>query len=132
MQNSNDADGVSRRRNVYRRVAFVLALTVIGLWIKFAAGIFFRSGTLPAPGGIMMPIFYCVVAATAARAAVRDEPLVLIIAGAFSFFPGGLFLVFIPGTTRFIALCDLTLVVLGVLLLRSHSGKDVDAEEATS
>lgn len=118
------------RRNLYRGAAFVLALIVIGLWITFAVGVFAGGGTLPAPGGIMLPVFYCVVAATAARAAIKDEPLVLIIAGGLSLVPGGLFLVFIPGTTRFIALCDVTLVVLGVALLRSHPGKDVDAEES--
>jgi hypothetical protein len=78
----------------------------------------------------MLPIFFCIVAASAARAALRDEPVVMIVAGGLSLMPGGLFLVSMPGFTRWIAVFDVAIVALGVLLLRSHPGDDLEVSDS--
>jgi len=62
-------------RLLLRSVAGVLALVAVVLWILFAIEIFGFSVTIPAPSGIMLPLFYGGVAAGAAWAAIRDEPV---------------------------------------------------------
>jgi len=104
-----------------RSVAGVLALTAIALWILFALEVFTLAGTMPAPSGIMLPMFYGGVAAGAVWAAVRDEPVVLVITGGISLFPAGLFLLMFPWPARGMALIDIALIVLGVLLMRDRS-----------
>jgi len=115
---------------LYRALAFGLSVGLIGLWIAFSYGIFTRADRMPAPAAIMLPIFYCSVALGAARAALKDEPIVLIIAGGVSLMPMGLLLLLIPGPSRWIAAFDVALIALGVLILRSHPGRDADAADA--
>jgi len=107
------------RRLLLRSVAGVLALVAVVLWILFAVEIFGLSGTIPAPSGIMLPLFYGGVAAGAAWAAIRDEPVVLVIAGGLSLVPGGLFLLMFPWPARGMALIDIALMVLGIALMRN-------------
>jgi hypothetical protein len=106
-------------RLVQRSLALVLALATIGLWFLFSAEIFALSDGMPAPGGIMLPLFYGSVALGAAFGSVRDEPVVLVLAGGLSLFPGGLLLLMIPGPSRLIALIDIALIILGVWMMRS-------------
>jgi len=115
---------------LYRALAFGLSVGLIGLWIAFSYGIFIRADRMPAAAAIMLPIFYCSVAIGAARAALKDEPIVLIIAGGISLLPMGLLLLLIPGPSRWIAAFDVALIALGVVLLRSHPGQDEGVEEA--
>jgi len=103
-----------------RGVAGVLALAALALWILFAVELFSLSGGMPAPSGIMLPLYYCCVAAGAFWAAVRDEPVVLVLAGGISLVPGGLFLLMFPGPSRGVALIYIALIVLGVILMRSR------------
>jgi len=103
-----------------RSAAGMLALTGVALWVLFAVEVFTLSGTMPAPSGIMLPLFYGGVAAGAVWAAIRDEPVVLVIAGGISLVPGGLFLLMFPWPARGMALIDIALMVLGVILMRQR------------
>jgi hypothetical protein len=103
-----------------RCVAGVLALTALVLWILFAIELFALSEGFPAPSGIMLPLYYCCVAGGAFWAAVRDEPVVLVLAGGISLVPGGLFLLMFPGPFRGVALIYIALIVLGVILMRAR------------
>lgn len=105
-------------RLVQRSIALVLALAAIGLWIGFAVQIFALADGMPAPGGIMLPFFFGSVALGAVFGAARDEPVVLILAGGISLFPGGLLLLMIPGPARWIALIDVVLILLGLSMIR--------------
>lgn len=115
---------IPHRRLLLRSVAGALALAAVVLWILFAIEIFGFAGTMPAPSGIMLPLFYGGVAAGAVWAAIRDEPVVLVIAGGISLVPGGLFLLMFPWPARGMALIDIALMVLGVALMRHQAVPD--------
>jgi hypothetical protein len=108
------------RRTLLRGLGAIVAASLVVLWILFVRNIFLMSELRPAPAAFMFPIFFFTLAVSGGVAAVRDEPIRVIIASALSLFPAGLLLAFIPGPSRLIAILDLALLVIGVLLLRSE------------
>lgn len=82
---------------------------------------------MPAPALFTLPIFFFSLAIWGLVAAVRDEPVKLILAGVLSFVPIGLYLLFMPGFARWIGILDLGLVGVGVALLRETGQADAHA-----
>ena len=108
------------RRDVLRGVVVAVAATLIVLWIRFGYVVFTTTQYRPAPAAIMLPVFFCVVALGAALAAVQGDAIKIAIAGGISLLPMGFFLLLFPGSARFIPLLDMTLIALGVILMRSE------------
>lgn len=107
------------RRNLLRGAGVLLAFGLMALWLVFAWEIFTAAGTLPAPGGIMLPLFFCSLGLGAALAAVRGEGAIVALAGALAL-PISLLLLPFPGVTRGIGLLDLGLIAVGIALMRAH------------
>jgi len=97
-----------------------MALTLLALWIALVLHLFSASGNQPAPAVIMLPVLFFSLAIWALVSALRDEGMVLVLAGGLSFVPIGLFLLFMPGFARWIGFLNLGLVAAGIALLRSE------------
>jgi hypothetical protein len=108
------------RRTLLRGLGAIVAASLVVLWILFVRNIFLMSELRPAPAAFRFPILFFTLAVSGGVAALRDEPIRVIIAGALSHITAGLLLAFIPGPTRLIAILDFALLVIGVLLLRSE------------
>lgn len=111
-------------RPVLQGTAVVLALSLFPLWMGLIHYVFAAAGNRPAPAILMLPILYFCLAVWAIVAAVRDDGVVLALAGGLSFVPVGLFLLFMPGFAPWIGLVNLALVAIGVLLLRTDPGAE--------
>lgn len=105
-------------RGVLRGVGGVIALALLILWVFLVRYLFQQSGNQPAPAVLILPLLFFSLAISAGVAAIRDEPMVMVIAGGLSLFPVGVFLLFMPGFARWIGILDICLVALGVVLLR--------------
>jgi len=116
------------RRTLLRVLVVVVAVSLIALWIRFAHGIFTGSQSMPAPAGIMLPVFFCVVALGAGMAALRGEGVSVALAGGISLVPMGLLLVLFPGSPRMIGMLDLSLIALGILLMRTEGPGEPTAD----
>jgi hypothetical protein len=114
---------VSRLPLQLRALAGGAALALLGLWIALVAWVVMEAGYRPAPAVFMLPIFYLSLIVWAGVAAVRNEPVVLILTGGLSFLPTGLILLFMPGFARWIGILDLTLVAIGFTLLRLETSE---------
>lgn len=71
----------------------------------------------PPTGAILVAVLFVGLAISAANAAVRDVPIVVLLTGGLSLVPMGLYLSLFAGAGRMIALCDLGIVAFGVALL---------------
>ena len=107
-------------RPLLRGLAVLVAAGLVILWALFVRNVFLMSDLRPAPAAFMFPILFFTFAISGGVAALRDEPIRIIIEGGLSLFPAGLLLAFIPGPSRWIAVLDLLLLVAGILLLRSE------------
>lgn len=107
-----------------RILAALVATGLVVLWVLFVRSIFLESDLRPAPAAFMFPILFFALAITGGIAALRDEPIPVMIAGGLSLFPAGLLLAVIPGPTRLIGIFDLTLLLIGILLFRSEPPVD--------
>jgi len=106
-----------------RGAAILQALVIIILWVALVWYLFGASGNQPAPAVIMMPFLFVSMAVWAMLAAIREDPIVLVMAGGLSFVPIGLFLLlFVPGPFRWIGILDLGLVATGAALLMLDRG----------
>jgi hypothetical protein len=123
------SSGTIVRRNVLRGVVIVVVATLIALWIRFAYELFNATQSRPAPAGIMLPVFFCMVALGAGLAALSGDGIKIALAGGISLVPIGFFLLFYPGSARLIPVLDVTLIALGVILMRSEGPAAADAEE---
>jgi hypothetical protein len=112
--------GTSARRNVLRGVVMVVSLVLIALWVRFGHWIFTSAQSKPAPAAVLLPVFFSGVALGAGFAAVRGEGIKIALAGGISLVPMGLFLFLFPGFPRLIGLLDITLIALGVVLMRGE------------
>lgn len=109
-----------------------MALGVVGLWVPLVQFLLAESGTQPAPAVIILPLLFVGLAILAFTASLRDEPILLVVAGGLSFVPIGLFLLFLPGFSRGIGALNLGLVAVGILLLRLElPSSGVDAVTGT-
>lgn len=108
------------RRTLLRGIGVIVAIALVVLWILFVRQIFLASALRPAPAAFMFPILFFTLAISGGVAAIRDEPIRIIISGGLSLFPAGLLLAFIPGPSRWIGILDLTLLLLGIVLLRTE------------
>jgi hypothetical protein len=108
------------RRTLLRGLGAIVAASLVVLWILFVRNIFLMSELRPAPAAFMFPILFFTLAVSGGVAALKDEPIRVIIAGGLSLFPVGFLLAFIPGPSRLIGIFDLVLLTIGVLLLRSE------------
>jgi len=106
-------------------VGMVIALII--LWIFLIRYLVLESDHQPAPAVVMLPILYFSLAIWAGASAVRDEPIVILLAGGLSFVPLGIFLLFMPGFVSWIGILDLGLIGSGLLLLRGHGVEGDDA-----
>jgi hypothetical protein len=122
-------------RTVLRWAAGLMALFLLVLWAFLVRFLFQESGQQPAPALIFLPPFFFGLAAWCGVAAIRDEPVLLVLAGGLSLVPTGVFFLFMPGFARWIGILNLGLVIAGVILLRSagegEGGVSV-TEESTS
>ena len=103
-----------------RGAIVVVALVLIALWVYFARGFYASSTGRPPPAVFMLPVFYCLLAGSAALSALRGEGFPVVIAGGLSLVPAGVVLAFVPGPTRWIALLDVLLIAAGVVLMRAE------------
>ena len=124
--------GSLARRTVLRGAVVMIAVALIALWIRFGYSIFTTSQSQPAPAAIMLPIFFCVVALGAALGAIRGEGVTVALAGGLSLVPMGVLLVFFPGGPRMIGLLDVSLIALGVSLMRTERPTPDDAVDDAS
>jgi len=108
-------------RRVLRGLGALVAAALVVLWILFVRNVFLMADQRPAPAAFMFPILFFTLAISGGVAALKDEPIRVIIAGGLSLFPAGLLLAFIPGPSRLIAILDLALLLIGILLLRSEN-----------
>src|SRR4051812_19904721 len=106
-------------RAALRVAAVLLAVALILLWTRFARDVFAQSPALPAPSGVLMPIFFGCLALGAGVSGARGDGVPLAIAGGLSLIPMGFVLLLFPGPARLNGLFDVALVVLGVLLIRT-------------
>jgi hypothetical protein len=106
-----------------------MAVAVIVLWVFLVRFLFEMAGSMPAPAVFMLPIFYFSLASWAVWAAVRDEPVYLLIAGGLSLLPIGLYLLFMPGFARWIGILDLGIIAVAIVLLRT--GEDPTEQPAS-
>jgi hypothetical protein len=106
-------------RTALRWAAGLMALSLVVLWAFLVRYLFQESGQQPAPALIFLPPFFFGLAAWAGVAAIRDEPVLVVLTGGLSLVPTGVFFLFMPGFARWIGILNLGLVVVGVLLLRS-------------
>ncbi len=109
-----------RGRRLLRWGAALLALALLPLWAALIHTLFAAAGSQPAPAVIMLPVLFLSLALWAVVAALRDEGMLLVLAGGLSFVPIGLFLLFMPGFARWIGVLNLALVGIGVVLLRTE------------
>lgn len=105
-------------RTVLRCVAGGAALALLVLWVFLVRYLFQQAGGQPAPAVLMLPLLFFSLAFWAGVAAVRDEPMILVLAGGLSLVPVGGILLFMPGFVRWIGILDLVLVATGVALMR--------------
>lgn len=108
-----------RLRFRLRFIAGGLAAALVVLWVLLVGYVILEAEYRPAPAVFMLPIFFFSLAIWAGVAALKDEPIVMVLAGGLSFLPMGLILLFMPGFARWIAIIDLALIAIGVALLRS-------------
>lgn len=106
-------------RTALRWAVGLMALSLVVLWVFLVQYLFQVSGQQPAPALLLLPPFFFGLAAWAGIAAIRDEPVLVVLAGGLSLVPTGVFLLFMPGFVRWIGILNLGLVVVGVILLRS-------------
>jgi hypothetical protein len=104
----------------FRTVAGLTALSILVLWGFLVLYLYREAGWMPAPALFTLPIFFFSLAIWGLVAAIRDEPVKLILAGVLSFIPIGLYLLFMPGFARWIGILDLAMVAMGVVLLRGE------------
>lgn len=113
-------ESTSSRPLAARGTIVLAALVLIALWVYFARGFFVSTTGTPPPAVFMLPVFYCLLAGSAAVSAVRGQGFPVVIAGGLSLVPAGLVLAFVPGPTRWIALLDVVLIAAGVALMRTE------------
>lgn len=112
-------------RALLRAAAVLVSLALIGLWAAFLRGVIVQAHAIPGPGGVMLPVFFSGLALGAALAAFRGEGIPVALAGGLSLLPMGIVLLFFPGPARLIPLLDLSLIAIGVLMMR----REPDAPE---
>jgi hypothetical protein len=105
-------------RTALRWTGGLMALTLVVLWVFLVRYLFQQSGQEPAPAVLLLPLLFFSLAIWAGVAAVRDEPVLVLLAAGLSLVPTGLFLLFMPGFARWIGILNLGLLVIGVILLR--------------
>ncbi len=118
-------------RKLLRGLVVGMALALLVLWVFLVRYLVIESQFQPAPGVIMLPILFLCLAGWAAAGAVRDEPIVVLLAGALSLVPVGIFLLFMPHFVRWIGILDLAIAVAGVILLASAPDVGSDTVEGT-
>jgi hypothetical protein len=104
-------------RTALRSAGALMALALLALWVALMIYLLGESGPQPAPAVVILPALFLGLATWALVAAIRDEPIMLVLTGGLSLVPIGLFLLFLPGPFRWIGVLDLGLVATGVLLL---------------
>lgn len=105
-------------RIVLRACGALAALGLLVLWVFLVRYLFQQSGSQPAPAVLMLPLLFFSLATWAGVAALRDDPTIMVLAGGLSLVPVGLFLLFMPGFARWIGILDLSIIAMGVILLR--------------
>jgi hypothetical protein len=119
-------------RTLLRGIAVGAALALLVLWVFLVRYLVIESQFQPAPGVLMLPILFFTLAVWAAVGAVRDESVVVLLAGALSLVPVGIFLLFMPSFPRWIGILDLGLVAVGCVLLATDPGGEAEAEPGIS
>jgi hypothetical protein len=74
---------------------------------------------MPAAGVFVVALVFTGLALSGGVAAVRDVPIVVVLAGGLSLIPVGFYLMLFPGPTRWIGLLDAGMLVIGVALVRA-------------
>jgi len=115
-------------RTALRMLGVLMAVALLILWFFLVRYLFQQAGGRPAPAVLMLPLLFFSLAISAGRAALRDEPMVMVIAGGLSLFPMGIFLLFMPGFPRWIGILDIGLVLVGVTLLRRQQLVTIEGE----
>ncbi len=106
-------------RALLRVAAALCALTLVFQWIRFLQEVFTIASGMPAAGAFVVALVFTGLALSGGVAAVRDMPIVVVLAGGLSLIPVGLYLMLFPGPTRWIGLLDAGMLVIGVALVRA-------------
>ena len=102
-----------------RAAAALCALTLVFQWVRFVHEVFLIAAGMPAGGAFVVALVFTGLALAGGVAAVRDVPIVVVLAGGLSLIPVGLYLMLFPGPTRWIGLLDAGMLVIGVALVRA-------------
>lgn len=97
-----------------------IALAIVALWIRFLQNVFAGAAGTPAPGAFLVPAIFSCLAVAGGVAALRREGVVVVVAGALSFVPVGLYLTLFGGAPRWIGVLDLALAAVGILMVRAE------------
>ncbi len=123
----DEETGQMMGRTALRWTGGLMALTLVVLWVFLVRYLFQQSGQEPAPAVLLLPLLFFSLAIWAGVAAVRDEPVLVLLAAGLSLVPTGLFLLFMPGFARWIGILNLGLLVIGMILLRWPGEGEWDA-----
>jgi len=104
-------------RVALRGAAGTMAVGLVVLWVFLVRYLYLESQGQPAPAVLMLPLFFFSLAGWGFVAALRDEPIILIVSGGLSLVPLGIFFLFMPSFVRWIGLLDLGLIAVGMILL---------------
>ena len=102
-----------------RAAAALCALTLVIQWIRFVHEVFAVASGMPAMGVFVVALVFTGLALAGGVAAVRDVPIVVVLAGGLSLIPVGFYLMLFPGPTRWVGLLDVGMLVIGVALVRA-------------
>jgi hypothetical protein len=94
-------------------------LTLVIQWIRFVHEVFAVASGMPAMGVFVVALVFTGLALAGGVAAVRDVPIVVVLAGGLSLIPVGFYLMLFPGPTRWVGLLDVGMLVIGVALVRA-------------
>lgn len=99
-------------------------------WVLFLRLALAQSpGNFVPTGAVLLAILFSCLAISAAVAAIRDIPILVALAGGLSLVPMGLYMLLFAGPGRWIGLCDLGMLAIGIALLRSAPDDDLSSLE---
>jgi len=110
-----------------RAAVVACAVGAVVSWVVFLRAALAQSpGSFVPTGAVLLTIVFSGLATSAAVAAIRDVPIVVTLAGGLSLVPMGLYMLLFAGPGRWIGLCDLGMLGIGIALVRSDRSEHED------
>ena len=120
-------------RNWLRAGVVACAAGAAVSWVLFLRAAFAQSpGSFVPTGAVLLALVFGGLGISAAVAAIRDIPILVALTGALSLVPMGLYLMLFAGPGRWVGVCDIGILGLGIALVRSDPGEadeDVSSSE---